>query len=416
MDKQLKDLKRVYEKQNVTIFSNKDRENVYRKLESVQTKPLNDFSRYVPKALSYIAYGVMFVLILGILNHKLDIFPQDLARGGEETPKIKEPPVTNDDPNKEKEEPYPEFELYKGKPLNIAVVGELPEIKEKQVSFSEFSLEKLMLMSNDLDSYDAIFIMQENLTQAAKSQYADIYLNSTIPFFFISAKSHIPFTVKDTEYNESWDWTPGNSYAVGVLKSTEDDSLKNWGFGLYNDEMTEEHKKEIYSRIFKQVEKESITNDEEEDGIGAPVEDSKSVQTNIEPSAELKALYTGYASKQNDQLLAGLSPLDVFKLYFYAKHMEDSETIYALYIKGEMFGTPSEEEYFGEPEFYGAIFNENDKKFYAGLQQVKEFKINYLHDNEAVITWKAQEGSFPAFRMFKDPKKDVWKVSWLPIQ
>ncbi len=306
--------------------------------------------------------------------------------------------------------------MYKGKPLNIAVVGESPEIKEKQVSFSEFPFEKLMLMSNDLDSYDAVFIMPENLSQAAESQYADVYLNSTIPYFFISANSHIPFTVKDTEYNESWSWTPGNSYAAGVVKSTEDDTLKAWGFGLYNDEMTEEHIKAMYSLIFKQVEKESITNDEEEDGIGVPVINSESVQTNIEPSAELKALYKEYASKKNDQLLAGLSPLDVFKLYFYAKHLEDSETTYALYIKGEMFGTPSEEEYFGEPEFYGAKFDENDKKLYAGLQQVKEFKINYLNDNEAIITWKGEEGSLPAFRLLKDSKKDVWKVSWLAMQ
>lgn len=407
MDKQLKDLKRVYEKENGIIFSNKDREGVYQKLESGQPKPLHHFSRYIPKTLSYLAYGMMVVLILGIVNQQLDIFPQDLARGGEETPINEETSVPNDDP---------EFELYKGKPLNIAVVGESPKIKEKQVSFSEVSFEKLMLMSNDPDSYDAIFIMKENLSQAAESKYADIYLKSTIPFFFISAKSHIPFTVNTTEYNASWEWTPGNSYAVGVLKSADDDSLKSWGFGLYNDVMTEEHIKEMYSRIFIEVEKESIANDEEEDGIGASVEDSKSVQTNIEPSAELKALYKEYASRKNDQLLAALSPLDVFKLYFHAKQLEDFETTYALYIKGETFGTPSEEEYFGDPEFYGAVFNENDKKFYTELQQVKEFKINYLNDNEAIITWKGQEGSLPAFRLTKDPQKDVWKINWLPMQ
>lgn len=407
MDKQLKDLKRAYVKGNDITFSLKDRENVYRKLEIGQTKSLNAFSSYIPRLLSYIAYGAMVVLILGIVNQQLDIF----STQGSETPKPEETPVTN----KEKDE-HPTFELYNGKPLNIAVVGEPPKIKEKQVDFSEVSFEKLLLMSTDLDSYDAIFIMKENLLQASESQYADVYLNSTIPFFFISAKSHIPFTVSTTEYNESWNWTPGNSYAVGVLKSTEDDSLKNWGFGLYNDEMTEKNVKALYSIIFKEVEKQSITIDEEEDGIGASVEDSKSFQTSIEPSSELKALYKEYASKKNDQLLAGLSPLDIFKLYFYAKHLEDGETTYALYIKGETFGTPSEDEYFGEPEYYGAVFNENDKKFYTELQQVKEFKINYLNDNEAIITWKGQEGSIPAFRLFKDPKNHVWKVSWLPLQ
>ncbi|SET51102.1 hypothetical protein SAMN05421676_105143 [Salinibacillus kushneri] len=148
--------------------------------------------------------------------------------------------------------PNPDFELYEEKDLRIAVVGETPKIKEEQVRFSEISFEELT--SKDLDSYNAVFIMKENLSQAAESQYADDYLNSAIPFFFISAKNHIPFTVKDTEYNESWEWTPGNSYAVGVLNHQEDGSLKYWGFGLYNDEKTEEYIKEMYSRIFKKVE------------------------------------------------------------------------------------------------------------------------------------------------------------------
>lgn len=146
----------------------------------------------------------------------------------------------------------PDFGIYEGKVLSIAVVGESPKIYEEQVSFSELSFDQLDI--KDLDYYDAVFIMKENLTQAAEGQYADVYLNSTIPYFFIAAKSHIPFTIKDTEFNESWYWTPGNSYAVGVLKSEEDDLLKSWGFGLYNDEMTEEHIKEMYSRIFKEIE------------------------------------------------------------------------------------------------------------------------------------------------------------------
>lgn len=64
----------------------------------------------------------------------------------------------------------------------------------------------------------------------------------------------MPFTEKNIEYEESWDWSPGNSYAVGAYKSNEDDSLKSWGIGLYNDEKTDEHTKKIYSRIFMEIE------------------------------------------------------------------------------------------------------------------------------------------------------------------
>ncbi|WP_442599922.1 hypothetical protein [Neobacillus sp. D3-1R] len=144
------------------------------------------------------------------------------------------------------------FELYEGKSLRIAVVGETPEVKEKQVTFSEISFDELT--DEEIGSYDAVFITEENLPQAAESKYANTYLDSTIPFFFVSANSHIPFTEKETEFNESWNWTTGNNYAVGVITSDEDKSLKSWGFGLYNDLKTDENIKELYSRIFKTIE------------------------------------------------------------------------------------------------------------------------------------------------------------------
>lgn len=147
--------------------------------------------------------------------------------------------------------PSPNFELYEGKSLKIAVVGEPPEVKEEQVSFDEVSFDEIT--SEGISFYDAVFITEENLIEAAESQYAEVYLNSTIPFFFISAKSHIPFTVKDTKYDNTWNWTAGNHYAVGVLTSQEDNSLKSWGYGLYNDEKTDDHIESVYSRIFKTI-------------------------------------------------------------------------------------------------------------------------------------------------------------------
>lgn len=144
------------------------------------------------------------------------------------------------------------FDLYEGKYLKIAVVGEPPVVREKDVSFNKISFDDLNKV--ELEGFDAVFVMGENLYKAAESQYAHIYLNSSIPFFFISTTSHIPFTEKDIEYEETWGWSPGNSYAVGVLKSNEDDTLKGWGFGLYNDIKTDEHIEEVYSNIFMTIE------------------------------------------------------------------------------------------------------------------------------------------------------------------
>jgi hypothetical protein len=145
----------------------------------------------------------------------------------------------------------PEFELYDGKALNIAVVGEQPEVKEEQVRFTEISFVELTM--KELESYDAVIITEENLPEAAESKYANTYLDSTIPFFFISANSHIPFTIKETEHDESWKWTAGKHYAVGFLTSLEDESLNSWGYGLYNDKKTAETIQDVYSRIFKTI-------------------------------------------------------------------------------------------------------------------------------------------------------------------
>lgn len=91
--------------------------------------------------------------------------------------------------------------------MRIAVIGEPPQIKEEQVNFREISFD-------DLNKGE----------------------------------------LKNIEYEETWDWTPGTIYAVGSYKSNEDHSLKSWGLALYNNEKTDENIKNLYSRIFTKIE------------------------------------------------------------------------------------------------------------------------------------------------------------------
>lgn len=146
------------------------------------------------------------------------------------------------------------YKSYTGKPLTIAIIGDFPEIKEEQVSFEEITFDDVM--NNDFDSYDAIFIMPENLSQASEHQYAKIYLDSSIPFFFIETNSHIPFTEADLDFDddswEDWEWTPGTSYASGFYAETADSSTA-WEFYLYDDENTDENIKAVYSEIFRSI-------------------------------------------------------------------------------------------------------------------------------------------------------------------
>ena len=60
---------------------------------------------------------------------------------------------------------------------------EPPEVKEEQVEFTKISFDKMT--NKELNSFDAVFIREDNLFEAAEDQYADVYLDSTIPFFFI---------------------------------------------------------------------------------------------------------------------------------------------------------------------------------------------------------------------------------------
>lgn len=145
----------------------------------------------------------------------------------------------------------PHIEMYEGKSLRIAVVGKPPIVKEEQVSFAEISFDE---MTNEkISSYDAVIITEENLIKAAESQYADIYLNASIPFFFIqSQKGPYPFTDKDLEYSDARDIPYNNYYATGFLIEGQEE--KHWNYGLYNDEVNDENIKEMYSRLFSTIE------------------------------------------------------------------------------------------------------------------------------------------------------------------
>ncbi|MCM3093377.1 hypothetical protein [Cytobacillus sp. FSL R5-0377] len=85
----------------------------------------------------------------------------------------------------------PDLEPYDGKALRIAVVGDPPRLDADQVKFNELSIDELR--AEELSSYEAVIITEKNLAKAAEAKYADTYAESSIPFFFVSASSHIPF-------------------------------------------------------------------------------------------------------------------------------------------------------------------------------------------------------------------------------
>jgi len=143
---------------------------------------------------------------------------------------------------------------YDGKPLHIAVIGKIPEVREKQVKFSKIhfsDLEKSVFDSR----YDAIFITRENLSEAAQAKYASIYRRSHIPLFFIqTTKGHLPFINESLSYKDAPEMNDG-FYARGIIY--HEDYLQGWGYGLYNDIENETNVKDVYSKIFETISKNS---------------------------------------------------------------------------------------------------------------------------------------------------------------
>lgn len=141
--------------------------------------------------------------------------------------------------------------LYKGKNLTIGVVGKAPEIREKNIVFKKLELKDLGQKNLSLQ-YNAVFIMREHLSEAAKAPYTKIYRNSGIPFFFIDSKKlYLAFTEEKLDYKQTVD-SPGKEYAWGFYQSKTEG--KYWGYGLYNDTVNQANIKDVFSRIFMTIE------------------------------------------------------------------------------------------------------------------------------------------------------------------
>ena len=144
-----------------------------------------------------------------------------------------------------------EFEKYNGESLNIGVIGEIPNVREDIIKFDNIEFKDL-LNKNTLSKYDGIFITKENLSEASKKEYASIYNDCVVPFFFIgSTKGHLPFTDENLSYEDVPQLGNPPSYATGIFK--DNDELSFVEYGLYNDIENEKSIEDVFSRIFKTI-------------------------------------------------------------------------------------------------------------------------------------------------------------------
>ncbi len=164
---------------------------------------------------------------------------------------VKEDKQSDSEAVSDSKDSKPGFEAYQGKPLKIAVIGEPPAIKEEDlVTFTKLGMDELK--SGNVSKYDAVIVKHKYLKQAAKSEYAEVYKQAKLPFFFIqSEKTFLAFTISDLSYKDARSLS-NQEYAVGFV--SKEDGYSYWKYGLYNDKESDQNIKDVYSRIFKTIE------------------------------------------------------------------------------------------------------------------------------------------------------------------
>lgn len=138
------------------------------------------------------------------------------------------------------------FEEYEGEALNFAVVGEIPLVREENVTFTKITLEGLL--TSDISTYDGIFITKENQEKASDEQYKDLFISGQC-FILIDPEKHfMEFTEMELGYIRAKD---ASTYGyMTVFQRISEKEMRFNELDLYNDEISDGHIEACYSVLF----------------------------------------------------------------------------------------------------------------------------------------------------------------------
>lgn len=144
---------------------------------------------------------------------------------------------------------------YDGRNLKIAVIGEFPEVREKNVLFEKTSFEGWKTKG-----YDAVFISEQYLAEAANAQNIQKFKESKIPVFFLGTKaSYIPFIELENPVSYEQHVTQINddeNPIAGILYKGKEEGYQGWTFSypVVDSKIIRKKKdQEIYSLVFNTI-------------------------------------------------------------------------------------------------------------------------------------------------------------------
>ena len=142
---------------------------------------------------------------------------------------------------------------YDGKPLKIAVIGDIPELINEKIHFEPISLDEfgedtLHISTN----FDAVMITPVMFEEASNDRFVEVYTHSNIPIiFFDSEKRNLPFTNRGTTYETAhWESLNNGSHTTIYLSDKDANREDTWYFQLKDESELDN----LYKAIFEKAE------------------------------------------------------------------------------------------------------------------------------------------------------------------
>jgi hypothetical protein len=137
---------------------------------------------------------------------------------------------------------------YEGPSLNVAVIGDIPDIHNENIQFKQISLEAFRTDAQKVSAqYDAVMITPTMFEKASNDQVAAAYERAAVPIiFFDSEKRHLPFVNKGMTYDTANMASLQNGSHTTVYMPTSADA---WYFSLDSQQHVDQLYKEIFERV-----------------------------------------------------------------------------------------------------------------------------------------------------------------------
>lgn len=136
-------------------------------------------------------------------------------------------------------------------------------------------------------------------------------------------------------------------------------------------------------------------------------------------SETLVTVYKKYkSSNYTQEILQGLPPQDIMRIYWYADINNDFDARYGLYIKDEKYFVPSKEKLIEDKKNNSLSEQDSKDDLYKELKSVKQLELFYLDESrkEAVIKYKGKlMENNQHFRLIKN-NNGIWTVAFMPTQ